>query len=118
MKKILLLLITFLFTIAIQANKYSFLQKDSIAPTHGQSHEEYRSCNTQEYESSEELDAISEYETHVCDYAKPPKVSPIMAFLTQVGCSVLINYIVLKQHAHTYFIELKNILNKWFSFIA
>jgi len=44
----------------------------------------------------------AEYEQYVCDNAKAPYVSSLRAFFTRIGCSLLVNYLVVQEKIKEY----------------
>ena len=115
MRKIVLLIVS-CSSIVFADNKYSFLEK--------QSGENYVSVYEDHVIPSEEYegyagqleDPITEYEQHVVDNVKPPKVSYVVALMRQAGCAVLIHYFVLQEKAKIYALKLKTFINKLFNF--
>ena len=64
-----------------------------------------------------EEEALLDYEQHVCDSIKPPKTSYITALLTNVGCTLLIQYITLKEKTKKYMYRLKQTLEKGYVYM-
>ena len=56
---------------------------------------------------------LQEYEQHVCDNIKPPKISAAMALLSEVGGRVLIECIVLREAIRRYYAALKATIERW-----
>jgi hypothetical protein len=65
-----------------------------------------------EYEHIQD-DNLQEYEQHVCDNTKPPKISAAVAFLTEVGGRVLVELITLREALRRYLASLKVVINQW-----
>ena len=122
MKKTLLFVIT-TFSVVINANEYSFLEKKD-AVVDRLLVEDYRLGLSDEYQShgcnneSQAIDVMLEYEACIVDNVKPPVVSKPVAFLTHLGCAALIRYIALQEKAKVYFVEIKQLLNNWFKCIT
>jgi hypothetical protein len=84
-----------------------------------QSRDEYENISNNrkdEYEHVSDDDSLQEYEQHVCDNIKPPKISAAMALLTEVGGRVLIEFITLKETLRRYLIAFKEAINKWLGY--
>jgi hypothetical protein len=121
MKNTVLFFIT-AFSLNLYTNEYSFLKKNDIS-LNQVARDEYSLGISDEYQSlsydnASHNDVMSEYEEHVVDTIKPPVVSRPTAFLTHLGCAVLIQYIALQEKAKTYYAGLKDVLNNWFTFIT
>jgi len=58
-------------------------------------------------------DNLQEYEQHVCDNTKPPKISAAVALLTEVGGRVLVELITLREALRRYLSALKVVINQW-----
>jgi hypothetical protein len=56
---------------------------------------------------------LQEYEQHVCDNIKPPKISAAMALLSEVGGRILIECIVLREAVRRYYASLKATIERW-----
>lgn|SRR5690606_10002717 len=116
MKKVVVFLTMIFCVIFIYADTDGLVLQNSIESIAHQGSEENQLCMSQECELSLEEDELLDYEQHVCDAVIPPKVSSMQAFFTQIGCSLLINYIVLKERVKIYFLDIKNMLKEWFAF--
>ena len=58
---------------------------------------------------------VAEYDQHICDEVKPPKISVTEAWIKEMLGYVLIQYIALKEVTQVYCQEIKQALQKWFS---
>jgi hypothetical protein len=58
---------------------------------------------------------IAEYDQHICDEVKPPKISATEAWIKEMLGFVFIQYITLKEMTHAYCQDIKQTLQKWFS---
>lgn len=58
---------------------------------------------------------VAEYDQHVCDEVKPPKISSAEALIKEMFGFVLIQYITIKEMTHAYCQEIKQTLQQWFS---
>jgi thiaminase len=83
-------------------NQSTFQSADS---EHNASYDEYTYMGNQ--------DVTEEYEQHVCDQAKPPKISAVVAFLTHVGGSLFYHYVMIQTLIGSYFAELKQIFKTY-----
>jgi hypothetical protein len=54
---------------------------------------------------------IDEYDQHVCDDVCPPKISAAKAMLTEMLGFVFLRYITVREMAHSYCKEIKDIIN-------
>ena len=71
-----------------------------------------------EYDHNEEYNSdINEYDQHICDDTKPPKVSEIRAFFEKIVGKLLIHYFTIKGTTGLYFKELKKVINVWINSI-
>lgn len=69
-----------------------------------------------EYSSQKEHEQnLEEYDQYNCDTAHPQTPSALTALLTKVFGFMLMRYITIKEMAHMYCHEIKELINKWFS---
>lgn len=61
---------------------------------------------------------IDEYDQHVCDDVQAPKISAAKALLAELVGAMIIQYLVMKEIAHIYLKDFKDVLNQWFNKIA
>jgi hypothetical protein len=130
-----ILVITSLPLSAINSSDYSFLSKNNAPVVKDIPVVKDTSTIKDEYASAQQnndsvlstvvvvqddvlADEYEEYEQHVCDNAQQPAVSPTMAYLREIGCSLLIRYIVLKEQAGKYFTSVKNSVGKMLGLVA
>jgi len=72
-----------------------------------------------EYDHNEEHQgAIDEYDQHVCDDVKPPKISDIQACLAKIVGRLLVHCFTIKEKANFYFKELKDIIGTWLNSVV
>jgi len=72
-----------------------------------------------EYDYNEEHQgAIDEYDQHVCDDVKPPKISDAQAFLAKIVGKLLVHCFTIKEKASFYFKELKDVIGVWFNSVV
>lgn len=114
MKKMIIVL-----TIAVMSSS-SNASQDSRS-THKEQNEGHQKskrlnadCAVDEYGYSEDQN-IDEYDQHVCDDVQAPKISAAQALLTNIMAKLLIQYLTMKEMAHMYFQEIKDVLNGWFN---
>jgi hypothetical protein len=60
-------------------------------------------------------DSIDEYDQHICDEVKPPKISSAEGLIKEMLGFMLIQYITIKDLTHAYCVEIKQTLEKWFA---
>ena len=72
---------------------------------------------TDEYEPNDSC-STEEYEQHICDQRKPPKVSLMEERVSQVVGYILIKAIIMKQVAYQYWVELKQTISNWVGLIV
>lgn len=133
MKKVLyVLVVTSLPLIAVNSSEYSFLSKKTEPVVQNIPTIEHEHASVEQprdtaasllpsivvAQDDAVTDEYEEYEQHVCDNAQQPAVSPTMAYLREVGCSLLIRYLVLKEQAGKYFTSAKNSIGKMLGLIA
>lgn len=58
---------------------------------------------------------LEEYDQYNCDNAQPAKPSAITAIFTELFGFMLMRYISLREMAHVYCHEIKEVINNWFS---
>jgi len=79
--------------------------------------DEYQDYYSQvnEYNQQDMLidDVDLEYEQHVCDTAQSPKPSYMMAVLTNIGCTLFVHYIYLREKLEMCCERIKNRMNQW-----
>src|SRR5579863_313319 len=117
MKKMIIVL-----TIAVLSSSSNASQDSRI--TQKEQREEHQKnglvnvdCPVDEYGYSENNN-IDEYDQHVCDDAQAPKISAAQAVLTNIMAKLLIQYLTVKEMAHIYFQEIKDVPNGWFNRIV
>jgi len=72
-----------------------------------------------EYDYSEQdQGVIDEYDQHVCDDVKPPKISDTQAFLAKIAGRLLVHCFTIKEKASFYFKELKDVIGVWFNSVV
>lgn len=77
--------------------------------------------HTDEYEyvdgeyQEDNQSVIDEYDQHVCDGVKPPKISAAEALIKDMFGFMLVQYITIRELAHAYCKEIKEVLSKWFT---
>src|SRR5579863_7535296 len=101
MKKTLLVLMTFLSCGTGYAEESNVMESAGVVVKNYQATDEYEQFNDDEEDQllTQEENAVSEYEQHVCDNVKPPKPSSISAILTNIGCTILVQYIYFTEKA-------------------
>lgn len=117
MKKTLLVLMTFLSCSIVCAEESSPMNNsEDVVVKSLQATDEYEQLYDDEEEdqlSTQDENVVSEYEQHVCDNVKPPKPSSISAILTNIGCTILVQYIYLTEKAKVCLAALKQSIAKW-----
>jgi len=114
MKKIILSLIIVLVYNNVQTQENHITTKEPSITRHmsDEYEEQFNSDNTDEDEYFA-VQAMEEYEQHICDNIKPPKPSAITAMLTHIGCTLLVHYIAITEKAKICLANIKNSLAKW-----
>ena|SRR5258708_24073552 len=124
MKKITLLLTTILtvnINTAFQGSQ--LIQRDYVHPSQknqfldAAAQDEY--THHDEYTHNEiDQQNLEEYDQHNCDTAHSPAPSAITAVFTEIFGFMLMRYIIIRDTAHIYCHEIKELINKWFSAIT
>src|SRR6266404_2789695 len=104
--------VTLIAVLTINMN-YAFqgsqlIQKDYMQP---QSANQFLDAARSEY-SRDELNQqdLEEYDQHNCDTAHPHKPSAITALFTEIFGFMLMRYITIREIAHVYFHEVKELV--------
>jgi K+-transporting ATPase c subunit len=58
---------------------------------------------------------VAEYDQHVCDEVKPPKISAAEALIKEMLGYMLVQYLAFKEMTHAYCNDIKAALQKWFA---
>lgn len=94
----------------------SFLDAaDSVQDEYGTT-DEYGYIEGSEYQENNQS-VINEYDQHICDGVKPPKISSAEALIKDMFGFMLVQYITIKEFAHAYCREIKDALSKWLSML-
>ena len=111
MKKVLLLLVVTSCTGMVSAHRD--LERPQSENVQRTAHKDY--LPQEEYNQvQEEYSNLQEYEQQVCDNAQPPHVSPMVAWMHEVGGNMLVKLIVLRETFQRYLAALKVMIENLF----
>ena len=122
MKKTVICLMIASSACMVSADQSSSIPNDEYthqAPVQQVQVDEYtHQAPVDEYVHVEGDGCLQEYNQYVCDHVKPPKMSAIMALLSQVGGRMLIEFITLRESLRRYYVALKATVSNWLGLSA
>jgi len=117
MKKITLLSTILTINISTAFPGSHLIQKDYAHPSQKN---QFLDAAAQDEYTPNEIDQqnLEEYDQYNCDTAHSPAPSAITALFTEIFGFMLMRYITIRDTAHIYCHEIKELINKWFSAIT
>jgi len=118
MKKMVMVFIVAVSGSMINAYQDNHLaQKERVQDRSGRFLDADRLVDEYDY-SEQDQSSIDEYDQHICDDVKPPKISDAQAFLAKIVGRLLVHCFTIKETASIYYKELKEVISTWFNSVV